>query len=99
MAQFDVFRFRGTEDLLLDVQSSRLDHVSTRVVVPLVLKTPFLKPAPQLNPVFTIEDGLYVMMSHYMTSVPARDLRDRLINLEGEQYAIKAALDMLFYGF
>jgi len=99
MAQFDVFRFRGTTDLLLDVQNSRLDHISTRVVVPLVIKTPFLKPAPQLNPVFSIDGEIYVMMSHYMTSVPTRDLRDRLTNLDAEQYTIKAALDMLFFGF
>jgi toxin CcdB len=99
MAQFDVFRFPKTTDLLLDVQSNRLGHISSHVVVPLVIKTPFLKPAPKLNPIFVIEDETYVMMSHYMTSVPARELRAALTNLEHEQYAIKSALDMLFYGF
>jgi toxin CcdB len=99
MAQFDVFRFPGTTDLLLDVQSNRLDHVSTRIVVPLVIQTPFLKPAQRLNPVFSIEGAAYVMMTHYMTPVPAKDLRHKLATLEHEQYTIKSALDMLFYGF
>lgn len=99
MAQFDVFRFPSTTDLLLDVQSSRLSHFSVRMVVPLLPKTPFLTPAERLNPKFVIEDETYIMMTHYMTSVPASELRNRIANLDRHQYAIKAALDMLFYGF
>lgn len=98
MAQFDVFRFPETTELLLDVQSNRLDDILTRVIVPLVIKTPFLKPVPRLNPIFVIERDTYVMMPHYMTSIPRRDLHSVLTNLEHEQYRIKSALDMLFYG-
>jgi hypothetical protein len=39
------------------------------------------------------------MFTHHIFSLPVRDLRHKVASLEHEQYAIKSALDMLFYGF
>ena len=99
MARYDVFVMPGTSDLLLDVQSSVLRDLATRAVIPLVLNTQSFLPASKLNPIFHIGDNSYVMMTHFVTSVPARDLRNRLTNLERDQYRISLALDMPLFGF
>ena len=77
MAQFDVHVIAGSQDLLLDVQANVLDMLSSRVVVPLVRRSPFFTPAPRLNPEFSVDGETYVMITHLMTSVAASQLRRR----------------------
>ena len=99
MAQFDVYVIHGSQDLLLDVQANVLHGLSSRVIVPLVAKTPFFAPAPRLNPEFRVNDEVYVMITHLMTSVPASQLNRPIANLASKHDQISAALDMLFLGF
>lgn len=99
MGQFDVYRRPNASHFLLDVQSRMLDDLATKACVPLQTKTPVLKTSPQLNPEFSIDGEVYVMMTHYILSVPARDLRNPITNLLHEHYRITSALNMLFQGF
>ncbi|MBL0371204.1 CcdB family protein [Rhizobium sp. KVB221] len=99
MAQYDVYRRPSSAHLLLDVQSRLLDELLTRACIPLQLKTAFLKPAPHLNPEFELEGLSYVLMTHYIVSVPARDLRSPIANLKNDDIKITRALDMLYHGF
>ena len=99
MAKYDVDAIRGSQDLLLDVQANVLYGLSSRVIVPLVLKNPFFTPAPRLNPAFVVNDEIYVMITHLMTSVPASQLGQPIANLASNHDRISTALDMLFLGF
>jgi toxin CcdB len=99
MAQFDVYAIHSSQDLLLDVQANALYSLSSRMIIPLVLKNPFFTPAPRLNPEFRVNDEIYVMITHLMTSVPASQLHRPIANLASKHDQISSALDMLFLGF
>ena len=94
MARFDVYR-APNGDLLLDVQSDHLDHLPTRVVVPL-FNLPSLG---DLTPGFDVHGDRVLMMTHYLTAVPRQSLRRPVANLSRERDAITRALDILLTGF
>jgi len=98
MARYDVYE--GSNDtLLLDVQADLLDHLRTRIIVPLILYEKAPKPARRLNPTFDIGEKRYVMATHYMAATPITELKSPVANLLKEHDAIQTALDMVFHGF
>jgi toxin CcdB len=96
VAQFDVHPFGS--GFLLDVQADLMDGLNTRVAVPLLPVDDAPKPAHRLNPVFTIADHDYVMVTQFMAAVPVAELAAGAGSLAHERYAIKAAIDMVFDG-
>lgn len=99
MARFDVYRNEGGSGYLLDVQTDLLSGLNTRVVIPLLPHATAPTPAQRLHPVFEIEDAKVVMATQFMAAVPEAELGSAISNLEGQQYEVSAALDMLFLGF
>jgi toxin CcdB len=99
MARFDIFENEGGAGYLLDVQSDLLSGLNTRVVVPLLPKSPAPSPAQWLNPVFIIKGQELVMATQYMAAIPEGELRSSVGSLAEQQDDISAALDMLFLGF
>jgi len=99
MAKHDVYRALNGRGLLLDVQADLLTDIKSRVVVPLVP----IKQAPQiirrLNPVFSLLDDDFVMITQSLAAVPVGILTVRQTNLSDHFAEITAALDMLFQGF
>jgi toxin CcdB len=103
VAQFDVYRNpAGTADgdlpFVLDVQSSLLDHLNLRVVVPLVRAEAIDPPLPGLNPGFLVEDATVVMATTLIGGLPARTLTDPVINLGDHRLEIIGAIDTLISG-
>lgn len=96
MAQFD-FYSHGL-GFLLDVQSTLLDGLNTRIVVPLLPAAEAPKPAERLNPVFLIGGERYVMVTQFMASVPVSEFKAKVGSLSHEHFTIKPAMDMLFDG-
>jgi len=84
---------------LLDIQADLLNHLNTRVVVPLLPVDMAPKPAGTLNPLFDIEGTTVSMVTQFMAAVPAQLLKSTVLNLEGRRNEITAALDLLFQGF
>lgn len=97
MPRFDVHRVRGT--LLLNVQADEVDHLPSRVVVPLLPHAGPLPPLAALTPVFALGEERVTMMTHYLTAVPRRELGSPVASLAAERDAITCALDMLLTGF
>lgn len=97
MARYDLFR--DGENYLLDVQANTLDHLNTRVVVPVRQPEDAPKPARRLNPVFEISGAPFVMVTQFATAVMENDLGEREGNIRHYHDDIVAALDMLFQGF
>ena len=84
--------------MLLDCQSDVLDHLASRVVVPL-MPAANVEPIPRLNPLFTVNGQTLVMATHLIFAIPLGRLQSPVANLEAEHYAIVGALDMLTTGF
>lgn len=100
MAKYDVYRDpRGTENLLLSIQSDIFDQFDTRMAIPLLPEHPHRTPLRKLNPVFVVGDRRYALYTQLMLSVPASALKDRIANVGDHRDEITAALDFLFQGF
>ena len=97
MAQFQVYRL-GDGMLVLDVQSDHID-TPTRIVAPLLPLDDRLPPYPRLVPVFDIAGLPHGLRVPDLAAVPGAILSERVMDLSGEDYAIRRALDMVFTGF
>ncbi|WP_237215192.1 CcdB family protein [Falsiroseomonas oryziterrae] len=99
MARFDLFRAQGGRGYLLDVQHRMHDHLSTRVVIPLLPEADAPPPSRDLNPRFVLEDGPHLLFPQYLAAVPKRELGRPVANLEAHRDAVTKALDLLLTGF
>jgi toxin CcdB len=104
MAQFDVHRNGNAKQakripFVIDVQSDLLEHLATRVVVP--LGDPKLldeKPAKILNPVFQVAGRRVVLLTQELAGIPTKALGPVLATLADRRSDIVAALDLTFTG-
>jgi len=98
MARFHVYVNAEGGGYLLDVQANLLDHLNTRVVVPLLPLDKAPKPAKVLNPTFGIDGTPYVMATQFLATVPCRLMGKEVLSLQEEASTIVNALDCLFQG-
>lgn len=99
MARFDVYPGEGSDLLLLDIQNGALDHLDTRVVVPLMPVKSSPPAIRRLYPVFTIEGRPMLMATPLMSAIRARQLKTPITNLADHRDEIVAAVDFLQQGF
>jgi len=99
MARFDVYKNPGGSGYLLDVQANLLEHLNTRVVVPLMLPNEAPSPANRLNPTFKVGEEMVVMVSQFLSAVPSSILKMPVTSLEAHDIEIIDAVDMVFQGF
>lgn len=99
MARFSVYKNPEGEGWLLDVQADLLNHLNTRMVVPLLPLNSAPKPAGTLNPLFDIEGTTVSMVTQYMAAIPLSMLKHPLLKLENQRDCVTSALDLLFQGF
>jgi toxin CcdB len=99
MARHDVFVNNHGDGFLLDVQADLLDHLRTRVVVPLRSPNTVPEPVSRLHPVFDFGRGRHVMATHLISVVPLSTLGEKIGDARHYHDEIVAALDMLFQGF
>lgn len=99
MARFDLYRPKRGPGFLLDIQSTWLESLPSRVVIPLLPPTPALPVIRGLTPVFRIGETEFAMMTHYLTAIPKRELGPAVGNLAAHQDDITRALDVLITGF
>jgi toxin CcdB len=95
--QFDVFRLRGGETVVV-LQHETFSDFKTRVVAPLVAK-PRSKLATSLNPVLKLARRDWVLGTHLISVVTLASFADKIGSLADQDYKIKRALDQLFFGF
>ncbi|OLP52688.1 hypothetical protein BJF92_14870 [Rhizobium rhizosphaerae] len=99
MARFDVYQMKADGALVVDVQSSLLDGLDTRVVVPLLPLGALAYPIARLNPMITVDGTSYLMATQFIGTVPERAVSATIANLKQRGDDITAALDFLFQGF
>lgn len=97
MSQFDVHQLKsGT--LVLDCQSELLEHLSTRLVVPLIPRENGPPQVARLNPLLSLEGGEFIMGTQLAAAVLQRDLGEVVASLRDRSFEIIGALDVLFSG-
>ncbi|HYD15499.1 MAG TPA: CcdB family protein [Hyphomicrobium sp.] len=87
--------------LVVDVQSDLLNPTNTRVVVPLVASIDLKGEQPRrLTPTFEVEGKNVMLLPLQMAAVPLRELGHQPVRMltEGEAYAVRGALGVLFEG-
>ena len=101
MEQFDVYRNSNpltSEEIpyLIDIQAELLNHLTTRMVIPLSSRAKALK---HLNPIFVIEGKEVVLMTQEMAGIEQMYLGERVISLSEYRSEIIAAIDFMISGF
>lgn len=99
MARFDLYPALSGPGYVLDVQSDLLTDLNTRVVVPVLPARLAPRPAAILNPVFDLGDEPHVMVTQFLSAIPAGRLKDTRLSLKDQSDRITRALDFLYQGF
>jgi toxin CcdB len=98
MSQFDVHRLKSGATLVVDCQSELLEHLSTRMVVPLISREQAPVQVASLNPLVSIDGQEFVMATQLAAAVLQRDLGNVVASLRDHSFEIVGALDVLFSG-
>jgi toxin CcdB len=98
MSQFDVHRLKNGGALVVDCQSELLEHLNTRLVVPLLPRENSPGQVARLNPSLAVGDREYVMATQLAAAVLQRDLGDVVASLQDRSFDIVGALDVLISG-
>lgn len=104
MPQFDIYRNLNLNTnrnvpYILDVQADLLNHLATRVVVPLMLATKVAKLIKDLNFAVEVEGKRLILITNDLAAVSAHTLGAKVASLQNKRSEIIAALDFLFMGF
>jgi toxin CcdB len=104
MAQFDVYanpnpRSNDTVPYVVDVQSSLLDALPTRLVMPLSRVGVMPQGMPQrLVPVFSVAGEKLALHAHQSAGIDARLLKKRVASIRQHAGEIRDALDAVVSG-
>jgi toxin CcdB len=98
MARYNVYANPAGAGYLLDVQADLLESLNTRLVVPLMPISAAPTPAKRLNPVFDIDSERVVMVTQFLSAVPASILKTPVASLAQHDVEITGALDLLTTG-
>ncbi|HZE90541.1 MAG TPA: CcdB family protein [Rhizobacter sp.] len=104
MAQYDVFanpnpRSKEAVPYLVDVQSTLLESLPTRLVMPLSRVGVAASGLPsRLVPLFTVENEKLALHAHEAAGIDARLLKKRVTSLRQHAGEIRDALDAVVSG-
>jgi toxin CcdB len=104
MAQFSVHKNKNAKTrtaypYLVDVQSSLLRDLRTRVVVPLVKLTALgKKPIKNLTPVLDVDGQKFIMLVPQLAGISLEDLGPEVASAAQYRNEILGALDFLITG-
>lgn len=90
---------RQTYPYLIDVQTTLLTDLETRVVIPVALKSKFGKGIMKnLNPIITINKKEYVIITQQISGIPSRQLGSSVCDCLSLRQEILSAIDFLITG-
>ena len=100
--QFEVYRVKGLRpespvDLVVILQNDVLDHLTTRVVAPLLPLDENYR-IDRVVPAVEIENIRYAVAMHLVATIPVRNLGTMVGTLDAHEVALKSAIDMVFSG-
>jgi toxin CcdB len=100
--QYDVHRVVGLRaesvvDLAIVLQDDSLDHLSTRVVAPLV-QIDEEAAIDRSTPIVEMHGARYLIAVHLLATIPLRNLGTQVATMKSHERAIKNAIDTVFFG-
>ncbi len=100
--QFEVYGVTGLRaespvDLVVVLQNDALNHLTTRIVAPLVPLDETYE-VDRVVPAVEVEGVRYVVATHLVAAIPVRNLGRMVGTLDAHESALKNALDMVFFG-
>ena len=104
MSQFTLYKNENKNSkkvypYFIDVQSDLLDDLNSRQVIPLSpQETLSHLNAKKLCPTIAIDEGIFVLLTHQMTSIPSSALKNKVTSLEHYRSDILSAIDLLLTG-
>ncbi len=104
MSQFTLYKNENKNSkkvypYFIDVQSDLLDDLNSRQVIPLsAQETLDYLNAKKLCPTIVIDEGIFVLLTHQMTSIPSSALKNKVTSLEQYRSDILSAIDLLLTG-
>lgn len=104
MGQFTLYQntdhsTQNTYPYFLDVQSDLLSVLNSRLVLPLTPEQRLEASAPEkLCPIVQLDDGNFALLTHQLTSVPNKMLKEPVGSLEICRDEIISAIDFLITG-
>jgi toxin CcdB len=104
MSQFTLYKNENKNSkkaypYFIDVQNDLLADLNSRLVIPLAAKETLNNlNAEKLCPTIEINEGIFVLLTHQMTSVPCSVLNNKVTSLEHYRYDILGAIDLLLTG-
>jgi toxin CcdB len=104
MAQFAVYKNKNPQTkavfpLLLDVQTSLLSDLHSRVVVPLTKSAAALqKPMSRLTPIIKVEGVAHLLVTYQLAAISESALGSPVADASEHRDAVIAALDLLLTG-
>lgn len=100
MRQFEVARLRGQSvySLGLNIQSDVHSRLTTRLIVPMVIRSRYDQPITGMTPVLRVQEKDYVLMFPLMASVPISALGEIVGTLAAHRPTLLLALDLLVTG-
>lgn len=100
MARFDIHRpSGGSARYLLDVQSELLDHLRTRVVIPLMPPESVPPDMRGLHPRLVVDGTELLAATQLLAAVKRQDLGPVVATAADQRDTIIRALDLLLTGF
>lgn len=99
MARFDAYEVKGIQGYLLDVQADVLEHLKTRVVIPLQPLGKAPEAAGKLNPRLWVGDQPVILATQFIGTIPRRSLLKPVHHLGQYADEVQIALDFLLIGF
>ena len=98
MAQFDIYEVRSTGGFAVDVQSDLLNHLRTRLIIPLLEGDESDWPMRRLAPRLEVEGRTATLGTPFMIGVPLSELNGPVGSLSSHGYEIMDAIDLLLTG-
>lgn len=98
MARFDIYQIRSTAGLAVDVQADLLDHLKTRVVIPLLDGPEADWSMLRLTPKIMFGGKHLTLGTPFMIGVPMRELAGPIGSVADQGYPIALAIDLMLSG-
>lgn len=98
MARFDVYSVRSTGGIAVDVQANLLEHLRTRIVIPLLGVPEADWSMPRLTPAIKFEGTTWTLGTPFMIGVPVRELAGPIGSVADQEYPIALAIDLILAG-
>lgn len=99
VAQFDLYRRRGEPGYLLNVQHDVVDHLPTRLVIPVLPASDAPRAFRGINLQIEIGGVAHTVFPHYVAAFPRVELGRPVGNLASQRDALLQAFDLLLTGF